>query len=67
LISQAKEGGFAYTIIHPGGLLDKPGGQQQIVLDVNDKLLSRTTRSIPREDVAELCVQSLLVPAAKNK
>lgn len=55
-----------WTIVHPGGLLDKPGGQQQLVADVDDLLLQRTTRSIPREDVAEVCVQALLQPKAKN-
>lgn len=50
-----------------GGLLDKPGGVRQLVLDVDDVLLSRTTRSIPRADVAELCVQSLLFDEVKNR
>lgn len=66
LIAEAKKHGMAYTIVHPGGLLDKPGGQQALVLDVDDVLLQRTTRSIPREDVAEVCVQALLSPKAKN-
>jgi nucleoside-diphosphate-sugar epimerase len=66
LIAEAKKAGMAYTIVHPGGLLDKPGGQQELVLDVDDLLLQRTTRSIPREDVATLLVESLLQPKAKN-
>ena len=35
-----------------GGLLDKPGGRV-IVFGVNDELMSRESRSIPRDDVAE--------------
>lgn len=66
LIAEAPKKGMAWTIVHPGGLLDKPGGQQQLVADVDDLLLQRTTRSIPREDVAEVCVQALLQPKAKN-
>ena len=31
------------------------------------QLLQRKVRSIPREDVAEVCVQALLEPAAQNK
>ena len=31
--------GLDYTIIHPGGLIDTPASQQQLVLDVDDKLL----------------------------
>lgn len=40
---------------------------RELVLDVNDTLLSRTTRSIPRADVAELCVQTLMHDDAKNR
>jgi NAD(P)H-binding len=30
-----------YVIVHPGGLTDGPGGQDEIVLDVNDRLIER--------------------------
>lgn len=59
--------GLPYTIVHPGGLLDQPGGKRTLVLGVDDELLKRESRSIPRADVAELCVQALLSDAAKNK
>lgn len=58
---------LAYTIIHPGGLLDEPGGKRKLLLGVDDVLLKRKVRSIPREDVADLCVQSLLCEAAANR
>ena len=51
--------GLDYTIIHPGGLVDTPGGQERFLLDVDDKLLSRKRTRISREDVAELCVSAL--------
>ncbi len=53
------DSGIPYTIIHPGGLLDKSGGQREIVFGVNDEFLKEKVRAIPREDVAEVCVQSL--------
>eukprot|EP00892_Ulva_mutabilis_P000576 jgi/Ulvmu1/10519/UM064_0057.1 len=56
-----------YTILHPGGLKDSPGGQAGVVLDVDDRLLERKVRSISRADVAELCVQSLGLDSAKNR
>ena len=109
--------GLAYTILHPGGLIDQEGGKRQLVLGVDDQLLQRKVssadsvtrwaggrsrhrragrgvqqpcvdggraspgahpycglplsrlqmRSIPRADVAELAVQSLLAPGAKNR
>lgn len=59
--------GLPYTIIHPGGLLDKEGGVRQIVFGVDDKLLNEKTRSIPRADVAEVCVQALTNKNALNR
>lgn len=46
--------GMTYTIVHPGGLLDKEGGKRQLVVDVDDALLERKSRSIPRADVAQV-------------
>jgi hypothetical protein len=53
--------GLNYTIIHPGGLKDDEGGQREILLNVDDKFIKDggKYRSIPRADVAELCVQAL--------
>jgi hypothetical protein len=50
-----------YTIIHPGGLVDTPGGREEFVLDVDDKLYQGPNRStrISREDLADLCIASL--------
>jgi hypothetical protein len=55
--------GTNYTIIHPGGLKDDEGGKRELVLDVDDNLISNKSkyRSIPRGDVAEICVQALSV------
>lgn len=55
------QSGLRYTIIHPGGLIDDPAGEEELVLDVDDKLMKNTNRSISREDVANLCVASLIV------
>lgn len=59
--------GIPYTIIHPGGLLDQEGGKRRLVVDVDDGLLKRTTRSIPRADVAALAVGCLGMDSAKNR
>ncbi|KAG1657167.1 hypothetical protein FOA52_012282 [Chlamydomonas sp. UWO 241] len=59
--------GLDYTIIHPGGLKDDEGGARQLLLGVDDTLLERKERSIPREDVAELCVQCLALPEASKR
>jgi uncharacterized protein YbjT (DUF2867 family) len=61
------ESGLPYTIIHPGGLLEDAGGKRQLVFGVDDLLLAEKVRSIPRADVAELCVQALSLPGALNR
>lgn len=58
--------GLNYTILHPGGLLHAPGGRR-VVFGVDDSLLDRTGHSIPRDDVAEVMVQSLFVPQMRNR
>lgn len=44
------------------------GGERELVLGIEDKLTtSGGPRRIPREDVAELCVQCLGMPEAINR
>lgn len=64
--------GLTYTILHPGGLFNEPGGQREIVLGVDDELLAQagskgSSRRIPRDDVAALSVAALFSDAAKNR
>ncbi|GAB4818937.1 hypothetical protein N2152v2_005983 [Parachlorella kessleri] len=64
------DSGLNYTIVHPGGLLNDKGGERELILDVDDKLINEQpsqSKSIPREDVAELCVQALLLKEADNR
>jgi uncharacterized protein YbjT (DUF2867 family) len=55
--------GVPYTIVRPGGLRndDKPGG---LVMEPADTMFSG---SIPRTKVAQVCVEALFQPEAKNK
>jgi uncharacterized protein YbjT (DUF2867 family) len=63
--------GLTYTIVHPGGLTLDEGGERKLLMGVDDALIGpdvpRTRRRIPRADVAEVCVQSLLLPGARNR
>lgn len=61
------QSGLSYTIIHPGGLTDSAGGQAPIAMGFDDQMLERKARSIPREDVAEVCFQSLGQALAINR
>jgi len=55
--------GVPYTIVRPGGLTDKPGGQAGVRLEQGDK----GTGVIPRADVARVCVAALQSAAARNR
>jgi len=58
-----------HAIIHPGGLQDKKKSplSRSLVLGADDELLARKKRSIPRADVAALCVACLSdLPAGKS-
>jgi uncharacterized protein YbjT (DUF2867 family) len=65
------DSGIDYTIIRAGGLLDAPGGQRELLVGKDDQLLQNPPdgipTSVPRGDVAEVVVQALLEPAARNK
>ena len=65
------ESGLDYTIIRAGGLLDADGGKRELLVGKDDALLTNppegVSPAIPRADVAELVVQALLQPAARNK
>jgi len=69
------ESGLDYTILHPGALVDTPGGREEFVLDVDDNLYKlnhgnqskrRSITRISREDLAELCVAALSVGKGKQ-
>lgn len=61
------ESGIPYTIIRAGGLIDKEGGLRELIVGKDDELLATDTKSVPRADVAEVCVQALLFEESKNK
>jgi uncharacterized protein YbjT (DUF2867 family) len=60
------DSGLDYTIIHPGGLTDTPPGQEDFIIDVDDKLIVNKKRSISRGDVADLCIAALTVGKGKK-
>jgi hypothetical protein len=49
-----------FTILHAGTLTDDPGGKREIIWDVDDNLMRNGYKKIPKADVAEVIVQSLL-------
>ncbi|KAJ8754052.1 hypothetical protein K2173_001950 [Erythroxylum novogranatense] len=61
------DSGIPYTIIRAGGLLDKDGGIRELLVGKDDELLQTDTKTIPRADVAEVCIQALQYEEAKFK
>jgi uncharacterized protein YbjT (DUF2867 family) len=65
------DSGIDYTIIRAGGLLDKAGGVRELLVGKDDEFLNHPPNgiptSIPRADVAEMVVQALQTPNARNK
>lgn len=65
------DSGIDYTIIRAGGLLDQEGGVRELLVGKDDTLLNNPPdgipTSIPRADVAEVVVQALKEPNARNK
>lgn len=61
------DSGITYTVVHPGGLLNEPGGKRVLRVGVDDNIIEAESRSIPREDVAEVLVQSLIHKDFKNR
>lgn len=61
------ESGLPYTVVHPGGLINEPGGKRELVLGVDDSQDGTESRSVPREDVAEVLLQALLHPEYRGR
>ncbi|XP_010543294.1 PREDICTED: uncharacterized protein At5g02240 [Tarenaya hassleriana] len=61
------DSGIPYTLLRAGGLIDKEGGARELIVGKDDELLQTDTKTIPRADVAEVCVQALLFEEAKFK
>ncbi|MDJ0927537.1 MAG: SDR family oxidoreductase [Gammaproteobacteria bacterium] len=60
-----RDSGMPYTIVRPGGLLNEPGGQGEIVAVQGDPRLGQV--AVPRADVATVLVEAVKTPASRNK
>jgi uncharacterized protein YbjT (DUF2867 family) len=58
-----RESGVPYTVVRPGGLVNKPGGSESLVFAQGDT----TAGVISREDVALICIAALGDPGALSK
>jgi uncharacterized protein YbjT (DUF2867 family) len=51
-----------YTIVHPGGLINEPSGERELVVGVDDTTTLTESNTVPRGDVAEVMLQALRYP-----
>ena len=71
LIEQASKH-LQYTIVHPGGLINEPGNERELIVGVDDDRETYggegSPRTVPREDVARVMMEALRHPEAyKNR
>lgn len=59
-----QKSGLTYTIVRPGGLKNEDNSDQVVMFTADSLSLSG---SIPRTKVAQVCVEALFQPAARNK
>lgn len=55
------------AVVLVSGLIDEQGGHKQLVLGLDDKLLSNNPRNIPRADLAALAVGCIASTEAHNR
>lgn len=48
---------LVFDELRAGGLLDKEGGARELIVGKDDELLQTETKTVPRADVAEVCIQ----------
>jgi uncharacterized protein YbjT (DUF2867 family) len=58
-----QQSGLTYTVVRPGGLKNEDNSDS-IIMQSADTLFDS---SIPRQKVAQVCVEALFEPAARNK
>lgn len=51
---------FMYGGNRAGGLQDRDGGIRELLVGKDDELLKTETRTITRNDVAEVCIQVVI-------
>lgn len=59
-----QKSGLTYTIVRPGGLKDEDNSDPVVMYNPDTLSLSG---SIPRQKVAQVCVEALFQPEARNK
>lgn len=67
LIEKARiDSNLKYTIVHPGGLINEPGNQRELIVGVDDDRVTYggedSPRTVPRDDVARVMMEACRNP-----
>lgn len=61
-----RSSGLSYTIVRPGGLVNDPAGQQGLRIEQGDRWQPLLRSTLSRADLAQVLVEALRNPAARN-
>lgn len=61
-----RDSGIPYTIVRPAGLVDRPAGEQAVLLAQGDRWQQYLRDTISRDDLALVLIEALREPAARN-
>jgi uncharacterized protein YbjT (DUF2867 family) len=58
--------GLAYTIARPAGLVNRPAGEQALLIEQGDNWRPLLRSTLSRDDLAQVLIESLVNPGARN-
>jgi uncharacterized protein YbjT (DUF2867 family) len=61
-----RRSGLAYTVVRPAGLVNEPAGRKGVALYQGDDWKSHARKTISRDDLALVLIESLRNPGARN-
>jgi uncharacterized protein YbjT (DUF2867 family) len=61
-----RDSGIPYTIVRPAGLVDRPAGEQAVLLDQGDRWQQYLRDTISRDELALVLIETLREPATRN-
>ena len=61
-----RDSGIAYTIARPAGLVNRPAGEQGLLIEQGDNWRPLVRSTLSRDDLAQVLIESLEIPGARN-
>jgi len=61
-----RDSGLVYTIVRPAGLVNRPAGEQGLLIEQGDNWRPLVRSTLSRDDLADVLIESLQNPGARN-